>query len=237
MTAFVRENLNRVKMRMALAAETCGRSHDKITLVAVSKTKSVDLIREALCAGQKDFGENYVQEFFVKHQELSEVNTNIQWHFIGHLQRNKVKDVVGKAHLIHTLDRISLAQAIDKQAAAKNLIQDCLIEVKVSSEASKLGCPENDLFAFMQNLNALKHVRVLGLMTIGSLTDDTNLTKSEFSRLCELRDEINLKSLYKNKLTELSMGMSHDFELAIACGATLIRIGTDIFGKREAHET
>lgn len=226
----ISQNLVSLRAEIAQILAVCGRSGDSLRLIAVSKKQSTGAIRAAQAAGQMDFGENYVQELCAKCAEWP--SPTLRWHFIGHLQTNKARHVVGRVHLIHTLDRVSLAQKIETLAASLALVQDCLIEVKLSRDAGKSGCAETDLPKLLQNLTQLPHVRVRGLMTMGSLTKDSEIIRTEFRRLHSWREHINDQGLYPEKLTELSMGMSGDFALAIAEGATLIRVGTRIFGTR-----
>lgn len=201
------------------------------TLIAVSKRKSADDIRAAIQAGQHDFGENNAKEFLLKYQEL--MPHNIKWHFIGHLQGNKAKDVVGKAALIHSVGSLKLAHRIDRLAGENQITQDCLVQVNISAEEQKSGCLPDELPSFFKSLNELSHINILGLMMIGTATEDKNLMKSEFATLRKLKEDINAKNIYKTSLTELSMGMSGSIEIALEEGATMIRIGTDIFGKRD----
>lgn len=223
-------NLKTLHQKISEATLRCGRDPKTIRLIAVSKTKPVEDILIALKAGQSDFGENYVQEFEKKYLSLE--MQAIRWHFIGHLQSNKAKDIVGRAHLIHTLDRMSLAEKIEKLCDEKAFVQKCLVEVKLAREESKSGCPESELFNFVKKLAAFEHIDVLGLMTVGTNTMDKEITRAEFEKLRDLCNAINEKKIYRHALTELSMGMSGDFDSAIAEGATYLRIGTQIFGER-----
>jgi len=228
--SLIADNLTKVRIKIAAACKACGRNSGSVKLMAVSKTKTVKMIEEALQAGQVDFGENYAQELQTKANALTHPNLN--WHFIGHLQSNKVKDVVGTATLIHSLDRPSLADAIAKQAAKLGQPQACLIEVKLASDGEKQGCLPEDLLGFAASLSTNPFLSIHGLMTIGTATTDKDLTRSEFATLKHLLDTLNQTKKFSGTLTELSMGMSHDFDLAIAEGATLIRVGTAIFGDR-----
>lgn len=227
----LKKNLEVIRDKMAQTSLHCGRNPDTIALVAVSKTKSMADIKSAFEANQKDFGENYVQEFVKKYHECQDMA--IQWHFVGHLQRNKAKEIVGKVCLLHTLDNFRLAQTIEKICEEKKCEQSCLVQVNISAEAGKSGCDPREVFAFFPQLNALKHLAVKGLMMIGTHTQDEQKIRQEFRELKNLRDEINSRQIYHNRLTELSMGMSEQFPLAIEEGATLIRIGSQIFGDRK----
>lgn len=223
-------NLSTLKRELQAAAIAAGRDPASVKLIAVSKTKSVADIRAAYEAGQAAFGENYAQEFRDKRAELAALP--IEWHFIGHLQSNKAKDVVGKASLIHTIDRLSLAETVNKLAAKQNILQNALIEVKLGAEESKSGCAPKEIPEFLERLAKLSSVRILGFMTVGTLTDDESVTRAEFKRLRELLEDVNAKCVYPAPLCELSMGMSGDFAVAIAEGATIVRVGTRIFGAR-----
>jgi len=224
-------NLTTVRKKIVIAAQNAQRNPLNIKLIAVTKKKDPSYILDSLKWGQTHFGENYVQEFIHKYNDIPV--KHIKWHFLGPLQRNKVKDIVGRVFLIQTLDRIELAQSIEKYCLEKGIVQNCLIQVKLSNEQTKHGCHTDDINNLLNKLNALKHIRIKGLMMIGTLTDDMNLTQQEFKMLREIRDEINKKNYYKYPLTELSMGMSHDFEVAIEEGATMVRIGTALFGERQ----
>lgn len=227
----LKKNLEVLRDKIAQVASHCGRNPNTITLVAVSKTKLVADIKSAFEAKQKDFGENYVQEFVDKYDEYKE--RTLRWHFIGHLQRNKAKEIVGNVFLLHTLDNFRLAQTIEKICEEKKCEQSCLVQVNISAEAGKSGCDPREVFAFFSQLNTLKHLAVKGLMMIGTHTRDEQKIRQEFRELKNLRDEINSRQIYRNQLTELSMGMSGQFPLAIEEGATLLRIGSQIFGERK----
>ncbi|MDO8519134.1 MAG: YggS family pyridoxal phosphate-dependent enzyme [Deltaproteobacteria bacterium] len=201
-----------------------------VTLVAVSKKKSAREMKEACLAGVWDFGENYVREFLEKKRELASA---LRWHFIGHLQRRKARDVVGEVVLIHSLDSHPLAFEIDKEAAKRNLVQNCLLEVNVGGEATKSGISPDEAEKLLREMSALKHVSIMGLMTLPPLLEDPECVRPYFRQLRELRDSLNAKNAYRFPLKELSMGMSHDYRVAIEEGATIVRIGTAIFGERK----
>lgn len=224
-------NLNLLREDIARLAVKFGREPQSIRLVAVSKTKPLADIIAAYQAQQIDFAENYAQEFRDKFKALGALP--LTWHFIGHLQSNKSQYVVGQAHLIHTLDRLSLAQTIQKIARKKNIIQKCLIEVKISADKNKTGCSTEELPQLLRALKDLDHIDVLGLMTVASLSATRQQVQQEYQTLQRMRDELNHNQDYRHPLTELSMGMSHDYEDAIAAGATIIRVGTKIFGERK----
>lgn len=201
-------------------------------LIAVSKTKPVSDLQQAYDAGQRLFGENKAQEMRDKHAVLPK---DIEWHFIGHLQINKVKYVVPIAKLIHSVDSLKLLCEINKAAIKCNKVADCLLQVKLSQEETKYGFDEQDLEALQENeeFRSLENVRICGLMGIGSVTEDLNQTKKEFEHLSRLFKQIK-ERYYKEdeRFCELSMGMSHDYQIAVQEGSTLVRIGSSIFGLR-----
>lgn len=204
----------------------------KTRLIAVSKGQNPDKIIQAYEAGQRDFGENYVQEFLQKWQLLHDSYPEISWHFLGHLQRNKVKDIVGKVDLIHSLDSLRLAQKIDFEAKNKNLIQKVLIQIKLSSESNKSGYELSAYIKEEDEISKLKHLKILGFMGIPEAELDQESTLASFLSLKKLLEERKEACVYKDTLNELSMGMSHDYNLAIQAGSTMIRLGTVIFGER-----
>jgi pyridoxal phosphate enzyme (YggS family) len=203
--------------------------NNKATLVAVSKIKPVEDILALYQLGQKDFGENYVQELVDKQAKLP---TDIQWHFIGHLQTNKVKYIAPFVHLIHGVDSLKLLKEINKQAAKCNRVIQCLLQVHIAQESTKFGFSFQELQTLIID-EALNNVQISGLMGMASLTDDTNKIQEEFSQLKSLFD--TLKTKYPNFKT-LSMGMSDDYKIALAAGSNMIRIGSLLFGKREYNE-
>ncbi|MCD6498480.1 MAG: YggS family pyridoxal phosphate-dependent enzyme [Deltaproteobacteria bacterium] len=209
----------------------CKRTDKKTTLVAVSKTKPVEMIQWAHEAGCRNFGENYAQEFRDKTAELSDV-TDLRWHFIGSLQRNKVRYVVGKAVLIHSVGTVSLLDAIQSRAARADIVQDILVEVNLAGEPSKSGLSEAELPSMLAQFADRPNVRCLGLMTMPPFFADPEASRPYFVRLRELRDDLRPRFGGNVDLTHLSMGMTADFEVAIEEGATLIRVGTAIFGPR-----
>lgn len=201
-----------------------------VTLIAVSKTKPIEAIIEAYDAGIRDFGENKVQELSQKYEQLPK---DIRWHMIGHLQRNKVKDVVGKATLIHSVDSQRLAEEINKESIKKNLITDILIEVNVALEDSKFGFSDyQSLLTFLQNIASLPNVRIKGLMTVAPYTENPEENRCYFSKLRQLAVDIMQENIDNISMDILSMGMTGDYEVAIEEGATYVRVGTGIFGER-----
>lgn len=221
----IAERIAVLRERIAAAAARAGRRPESVRLLAVSKTKPAEQIREAYEAGQREFGENYVQELTAKAAALSDL-PDVRWHLIGPLQRNKAKPVVPLVSLVHTVDRPELAVELDRRASAAGRAVSVLLEVNVSGELSKAGCAPADAPALAETVRALPHLALAGLMTIPPDTEDRELSRPHFRRLRELRDSLG------GELPELSMGMSHDFEIAVEEGATIVRVGTAIFGAR-----
>ena len=223
----IARNLEAVQALIAAAAQRGGRDPGAVKLVAVSKTVEVGRIKEALAAGQNIFGENYLQEAKAKIAALGE---GPNWHFIGHLQTNKAKAAVELFHLIHSVDRLHLAQALEKAAARLGKVQEILLQVNLAGEASKSGAAPEAVDELYREIAGLDHLRVVGLMTMPPWFDDPEVVRPYFKALRELRDRLRQMDL--GPLPELSMGMSGDFEAAVEEGATLVRVGTAIFGKR-----
>ncbi len=199
---------------------------DKVDLIAVSKTRTIQEIKQAYNSGQLKFGENRVQEIVDKQSKLPD---DIEWHMIGHLQKNKVKYIAGFINLIHSLDRISLAKEIDRQAKKKDRIIDCLIQIKISKEDSKFGLKIEDFTDFYKNMETFKNLNVIGLMGMATFTSDIEVIDEEFKMIKSIYD--NVASI-DPKFRVLSIGMSDDYNIAIKNGSTMIRIGSKIFGKR-----
>jgi len=225
----VQAHLQQLRESIAQAARAAGRKPEEVRLVAVSKTKPVELIREAFEAGQLDFGENKVQELREKHPLLP---PQIRWHAIGHLQRNKVKYIAPFVHLIHSVDSARLLQEIDKQAAKHQRIIDCLLQLNISGEASKSGMDEAGAQALLQRIDEWPYVRIKGLMGMAAFVQDEQIVRAQFRRLRLAAEQLRDISHPRIQLQELSMGMSGDYPLAIAEGATLLRIGSAVFGPR-----
>lgn len=198
-------------------------------MIAVSKTKPVSMIQEAYDAGIRVFGENKVQELTEKYGELP---SDIQWHMIGHLQRNKVKYIIDKAALIHSVDSVRLLETIDKEAAKKQMTAKVLLEVNMAKEDTKFGLMPEEVMGFIDKVPEFKHVSVEGLMTIAPNTDDPETNRQFFSALRKLSVDIADKNIDNIHMGVLSMGMTNDYEVAIEEGATMVRVGTGIFGKR-----
>jgi len=231
----LKENYSKIQNSIINKAEREYRNPGEITLVAVSKTFPAETIKAALEIGIRIFGENYAQEIRDKIQFFNQEAKKPQWHFIGHLQTNKVKYLIPHVKLIHTVDSIELAEEIDKRIAQHNLTQNVLIQVNTSGETSKYGIEPDDAVAFAKELQKYKNIKTIGLMTIGTFSDDELIIRKEFSLLRNLKNEIN-KNLGVEKFTELSMGMSHDYLIAIEEGSTILRIGTAIFGNRNYNK-
>ena len=225
-------NFQQVSKRIASAAQRVGRETTDITLVAVSKTRPSEEIAAAALAGAAEFGENYVQELCDKQQALAALTPQPRWHFIGHLQRNKVRLVVPFCSLIEVVDSLPLAAEISRRAAQIGRVQPVLLQVDLAGEETKFGCPEADMPALAGALAALPSVDWQGLMTIPPFGEDPEQSRPYFQRLARLRDELIDRGIPVHHLRHLSMGMSNDFEIAIEEGATLVRIGTAIFGPR-----
>ena len=224
----IKENLETIRKKIRISAEKSNRNPEEIKLVAVSKTRPIEDILSAYNASQKAFGENYAQDFKAKAEELN--NCDIEWHFIGHLQRNKVKYVLPYVHMIHTLDSIKLAEEISKRTEKPI---KCLIEINIGNENSKYGIKQENIFDFLRKISIFRKVKITGLMTIPPYSENPELSRPYFKQLRLILDKINAENIYKNQLTELSMGMSSDFEIAIEEGATIVRVGSAIFGIRK----
>jgi len=218
----ISDNLTQIKHRIKIAAENAGKDAAGITLVAVTKTVPVDVVNQAINLGITNVGENRVQELLSKDAELLPVRK----HLIGHLQSNKVKQIVGKVDLIHSVDSINLLHAINLQAEKLGIIQDVLMQINVSGEESKFGMPLESVSQFTEVAKALENVNLRGIMTIPPISDDKEFLKDIFKRTREAYETAD------SEFDILSMGMSMDFELAITCGANMVRIGSGIFGSR-----
>ena len=225
----IAENLKQIQERISAAALRSGRNPDDVRLVAVSKTQSADAVKEAVRAGQLLFGENYVQEFTAKAEALSEP---VEWHFIGSLQSNKVKQLVGLVTMIHSVDRFSLAQEIRRQWGRGGKSCDILLEVNIAGETTKGGTTGDDLLELTREVAELPHLRIMGLMTMPPFFDDPEGARPYFRELHRLAGVITAAEIPGVRMQELSMGMSGDFEAAIQEGATLVRVGSALFGER-----
>lgn len=225
----LRENYDKVAGNILKACETSGRNPEEVTLIAVSKTKPVSMLQEIYDHGCRDFGENKVQELVEKYEVLPK---DIRWHLIGHLQRNKVKYVVDKAALIHSVDSLKLAEEISKEALKKNVEVDILIEVNVAEEESKFGAKVKDTVELVSQVAKLPGIHIKGLMTIAPYVENPEDNRQYFAQLRQLSVDISAKNIDNVIMNVLSMGMTGDYETAVSEGATLVRVGTGIFGER-----
>jgi len=224
------EKIQEVEKNIQEACKKANRSREDVTLIAVSKTKPVPMLKEVYNLGIRNFGENKVQELCAKHTQLP---NDITWHQIGHLQTNKVKQVIEKASLIHSVDSVRLAEAIEKEAAKKDLIVNILIEVNVAEEDSKFGLKVGEVIPAIETIATFAHVRIQGLMTIAPFVENPEENRSIFACLQKLSVDIRSKNIDNVSVDILSMGMTNDYQIAIEEGATMVRVGTGIFGERE----
>lgn len=223
------DNLQEVRQRIAEAAKAAGNAPDSVKLIAVTKTHGVDVINEAISLGVTDIGENKVQEVCEKIEHVSPVN----WHLIGHLQTNKVKHIVDKVSLIHSVDSIKLLDEIEKQSKLHNKISDVLIQVNISGEETKFGIQSDDIERMIEHTEALTNVKIRGLMTIAPIIYGNFTNKIHFDNIRRIFIDIQAKKYDNSSMEYLSMGMSGDFEEAIRCGSNMVRVGSAIFGQRD----
>jgi pyridoxal phosphate enzyme (YggS family) len=233
MSELIKDNLARVREQVALAAEHAGRRTDDITLIAVSKTFPASIVQHAVDAGALDLGENRVQEAAAKSGEVK--GEGLHWHLIGHLQSNKVKQAVSIFDVIHSIDSRSLVERVDRIAGELSRRPRVLVQVDLGHEETKTGADESELPEIIEALDLASNLNFRGLMTLPPFFDDAERTRSYFVRLRAILENLNKGREPERKLTELSMGMSHDFHVAIEEGATMVRVGTAIFGAREKH--
>ena len=224
------ENLKKVEEKIQQACERSGRSRSEVTLIAVSKTKPIEMMQEAMETGVNIFGENKVQEIVKKEVELPK---DVEWHLIGHLQRNKVRQIAGKVKRIHSVDSLRLAEQIQKEYEKIGKIADILLEVNVAREESKYGLMPEKTEAVIREIANFPNIKVHGLMTIAPFVEDPEKNRIHFQNLRKLLVDINAKNIDNISMDELSMGMTGDYEVAIEEGATYIRVGTGIFGSRQ----
>ena len=222
--------LEEIQKKIEKSALKSGRKLEDITLIAVSKTYPIKDIEKAYDLGCTDFGENKVQELMGK---INEATFEAKWHLIGHLQRNKVKYIIGQVALIHSVDSLKLAQEIQKESVKRDVITDILLEVNVAKEASKHGVYEEDVLELVHEISKLSHVRLKGLMTVAPFTENPEENRPIFRRLYNLSVDIQKQNIDNISTSILSMGMSNDYEIAIEEGATHVRIGTALFGARD----
>lgn len=225
----VAENLEQVRKNIELACRKAGRDPKEVTLISVSKTKPVSMLQEAYDAGSRDFGENKVQEIMDKVPQLP---SDIRWHMIGHLQRNKVKYIVDKVALIHSVDSLRLAETIEHEAARHNVTVPVLIEVNVAQEESKFGLKTEEVLSLVESVAAFPHIHIEGLMTIAPYVEDPEENRGIFRQLKKLSVDIADKNINNVNMSVLSMGMTGDYQVAVQEGATMVRVGTGIFGER-----
>ena len=228
--SYISENLKGVKENIEESCKRANRPSDSVRLIAVTKTYGVDVINEAIDCGAMDIGENRVQEIMEKYDSV----TPVRWHLIGHLQKNKVKYIIDKVEMIHSVDSFDLAKEIDKQAKKVGKVQKILLEVNVSGEESKFGIVPKDCPELCRKIaEEFENVKIEGLMTVAPFTDDEKLLEDVFKGLKSLSDKILAMDIPNVDMKELSMGMTNDYPLAVSCGATMVRVGTGIFGKRD----
>lgn len=226
----IKKNIQAINEKISDIALSCGRDPDDIVLIAVTKTVSPSNISKALEAGLQNFGENRVQELVEKYDKIDK---KAKWHLIGSLQTNKVKYIIDKVELIHSLDRIKLAKEIEKRAARIDRQIPALIQVNISGESTKSGIRPEETMDFIEAMKQYPHIRIKGLMTIGPLTEDRELIRDCFRQMKKLFDEIKTKKFSHAQMQYLSMGMTNDFDIAIEEGANMVRIGRAIFGERK----
>lgn len=226
----IKEHLYEVEQNIQAACKKSGRDRQEVTLIAVSKTKPVSMLQEAYEAGIRDFGENKVQEMCDKYEVMEK---DIKWHMIGHLQTNKVKYLIGKTELIHSVDSYKLACEIEKQAAKHNCDVDVLIEVNVANEETKFGLALDEVLELVRQVAVLPHVHIKGLMTVAPYVVDSEENRAFFHNIKQLSIDIDNQNIDNVSMNVLSMGMTGDYTVAIEEGATIVRVGTGIFGERD----
>ncbi len=226
----IAENIKHVQDNIKKACEKSGRNEKTVRLIAVSKTKPVEMLMEAYQCGCRDFGENKVQELVDKYEKMPK---DIRWHMIGHLQRNKVKYIIDKVYLIHSVDSLRLAEEISKEAVKKGIKVSILVEVNVAMETSKYGATVDEAVLLVQEIAKLPNIIVKGLMTVAPYVENSEDNRNVFAKLYQIYVDIIHKNIDNVFMEELSMGMTGDYEVAITEGATYIRVGTGIFGERQ----
>ena len=229
----IQENIRNVEDKIKAACEKSDRNPEDVTLIAVSKTKPVSMLQEAYDYGCRDFGENKVQELVDKFEQLPK---DIRWHMIGHLQRNKVKYIVDKVYLIHSVDSLRLAEEISKEAVKKDCNVSILVEVNVAGEESKFGATCEEAYKLVEEIAKLPNITVKGLMTIAPYVENSEENRQYFEKLRQIYVDIIEKNIDNIYMKELSMGMTGDYEVAVTEGATYVRVGTGIFGERSYAE-
>ncbi len=230
----IKENIDIILEKTAAAAIRSGRNPEDITVIAVSKTVDADRAREAAEGGLINLGENRVQELVNKYEQLSD--TDVKWHLIGHLQKNKVKYIIDKAVLIHSVENLELANEINKRALQHNITANVLIELNIGEEESKFGIGEESVYEFVKLMEQFENIKILGLMTVAPFNENPEDIRWVFKKMKEIFNKISGMKLKNTEMKILSMGMTNDFEIAIEEGANMVRIGTAIFGARKYKE-
>lgn len=225
----IQRNLHRIQREIGQACQRAGRAEGEVTLIAVSKTKPIELLREAYDGGTREFGENRVQELLSK---IPLMPSDVRWHLIGHLQTNKVRQVIGKTCLIHSVDSLKLAGEIEKESKRQDVVTDILLEVNVAREESKFGFLLEEVEEALKTIGGFPHVRIRGLMTVAPFVEDAEKNRAVFRKLYDFYVDMKTKNIDNGSMTILSMGMTGDFGVAVEEGATMVRVGTGIFGAR-----
>ncbi len=225
----IQRNLHRIQREIGQACQRAGRAEGEVTLIAVSKTKPIELLREAYDGGTREFGENRVQELLSK---IPLMPSDVRWHLIGHLQTNKVRQVIGKTCLIHSVDSLKLAGEIEKESKRQDVVTYILLEVNVAREESKFGFLLEEVEEALKTIGGFPHVRVRGLMTVAPFVEDAEKNRAVFRKLYDFYVDMKTKNIDNGSMTILSMGMTGDFGVAVEEGATMVRVGTGIFGAR-----
>jgi pyridoxal phosphate enzyme (YggS family) len=228
----IKQNINNIKERVHTALKTTNREGEEVTIIGVTKTVDIENIQEAVSSGLLNLGENRVQELTKKYDSIKDA----KWHMIGTLQRNKVKYIIDKVELIHSLDSLSLAREINKHAERIQRIMPVLVQINIGNEKTKAGIPSEEALPFIESIFNLKNIKVMGLMTIAPLMEDPELVRPYFRTMKQIYDELKNVNYPHTDIQYLSMGMSYDFEVAIEEGSNMIRIGTAIFGQRKKEE-
>ena len=226
----IKENLQEVERRICEACKRSGRDRSEVQLIAVSKTKPVSMIEEAYAEGIRRFGENKPQELRDKYEEMEK---DIKWHMIGHLQRNKVKYIVDKVAMIHSVDSLRLAQTIEQEAAKHDVCVPILLEVNVAQEETKFGLKMEEVLPLVESIAEFPHIKIQGLMTIAPYVQNPEENRPVFRQLKKLSVDIAAKNINNVTMSVLSMGMTGDYQVAVQEGATMVRVGTGIFGERD----
>ena len=230
----IRENIDDITKKIENTCKKIGRNPKDITVIAVSKTVESKRAKEAVNAGINNLGENRVQELIKKYDELSDLD--VKWHMIGHLQKNKVKYIIDKTVLIHSVESLSLAEEINKRAEKNNFVANVLIELNIGEEESKFGINEENVYDFITSMEQFENIRVLGLMTVAPFCENPEDVRWVFKKMKNIYDKISTMNLRNTEMNYLSMGMTNDYEIAIEEGSNIIRIGTAIFGARNYKE-